>query len=137
MLVPRFSQKNQFRVRLCIANVSFAAKIVTIVLQFIHKRRCLNLQPDHLLRTISFKDQQAELDCLLQQTLYHTCQELFSLPVASKIIGEARQYIRDFDRLERTAETAQELYDKMLELYPNRINPGWALWSSARAVTRS
>jgi hypothetical protein len=30
--------------------------------------------------------------------------------------------------------TAQELYDNMLELYPNRVNPGWALWSSARAV---
>jgi hypothetical protein len=29
--------------------------------------------------------------------------------------------------------TARELYDKMLELYPDRINPG-ALWSSARAV---
>ena len=26
------------------------------------------------------------------------------------------------------------LYDKMLGLYPNRVNPGWALWSSARAV---
>jgi len=32
------------------------------------------------------------------------------------------------------ATTAQELYDKMLELYPNRVNPGWALWGSARAV---
>jgi glyoxylase-like metal-dependent hydrolase (beta-lactamase superfamily II) len=51
-----------------------------------------------------------------------------------KIIEETRQYIRDFDRLARTAETAQDLYGKMLELYPNRINPGWALWSSARAV---
>ena len=30
--------------------------------------------------------------------------------------------------------TAQELYDRMLELYPNRVNPGWALWSSVRAV---
>ena len=28
----------------------------------------------------------------------------------------------------------QELYDQMLALYPNRINPGWALWSSARAA---
>src|SRR5881409_2357849 len=45
-----------------------------------------------------------------------------------------RQYIRDFDRLAGTTTTAQELYDKMLELYPNRINPGWALWSSASAV---
>ena len=22
----------------------------------------------------------------------------------------------------------------MLQLYPNRVNPGWALWSSVRAV---
>jgi len=51
-----------------------------------------------------------------------------------KIIEETRQYIRDFDRLVETTKTAQELYDKMLELYPNRVNPGWALWSSARAV---
>jgi glyoxylase-like metal-dependent hydrolase (beta-lactamase superfamily II) len=51
-----------------------------------------------------------------------------------RIIEETRQYIRDFDRLDKITTTAQELYDKMLELYPNRINPGWALWSSARAV---
>jgi len=51
-----------------------------------------------------------------------------------RIIEETRQYIRDFDRLAETTTTARELYDKMLELYPNRVNPGWALWSSARAV---
>ena len=51
-----------------------------------------------------------------------------------QIIEETRQYIRDFDRLAETTTTAQELYDKMLELYPNRVNPGWALWSSVRAV---
>jgi glyoxylase-like metal-dependent hydrolase (beta-lactamase superfamily II) len=51
-----------------------------------------------------------------------------------RIIEETRQYIRDFDRLVETTTTAQELYNKMLELYPNRVNPGWALWSSARAV---
>jgi glyoxylase-like metal-dependent hydrolase (beta-lactamase superfamily II) len=50
------------------------------------------------------------------------------------IIEETRQYIRDFDRLVETTRTAQELYDKMLEMYPNRVNPGWALWSSVRAV---
>jgi hypothetical protein len=32
------------------------------------------------------------------------------------------------------ATTARELYDKMLELYPDRVNPGGALWLSARAV---
>jgi glyoxylase-like metal-dependent hydrolase (beta-lactamase superfamily II) len=51
-----------------------------------------------------------------------------------RIIEQTRQYIRDFDRLVGMTTTAQELYDKMLELYPNRVNPGWALWSSARAV---
>ena len=51
-----------------------------------------------------------------------------------RIIEETRQYIRDFDRLVERTKTAQELYDKMLELYPNRVNPGWALWSSARAA---
>src|SRR5258705_9688030 len=50
------------------------------------------------------------------------------------IIEETRKYIRDFDRLAETTKTAQELYDQMLALYPSRINPGWALWSSARAV---
>jgi len=51
-----------------------------------------------------------------------------------RIIEETRQYIRDFDRLAEKTRTTQELYDKMLELYPNRVNAGWALWSSARAV---
>jgi glyoxylase-like metal-dependent hydrolase (beta-lactamase superfamily II) len=51
-----------------------------------------------------------------------------------RIIEQTRQYIRDFDRLAETTTTAQELYDKMLALYPNRVNPGWALWSSVRAV---
>ena len=51
-----------------------------------------------------------------------------------RIIEETRQYIRDFDRLTGTTKTAQELYDRMLELYPTRVNPGWALWSSARAA---
>jgi glyoxylase-like metal-dependent hydrolase (beta-lactamase superfamily II) len=51
-----------------------------------------------------------------------------------KIIEETRQYIRDFDRIAGTTTTARELYDKMLELYPDRVNPGLALWLSARAM---
>ncbi len=50
-----------------------------------------------------------------------------------KIIQDTRQYIRDFDRLAGMTTTARGLYDKMLELYPDPVNPG-ALWSSARAV---
>jgi glyoxylase-like metal-dependent hydrolase (beta-lactamase superfamily II) len=51
-----------------------------------------------------------------------------------RIIEETRQYIRDFDRVAETTTTARELYDQMLELYPDRVNPGLALWLSARAM---
>jgi len=51
----------------------------------------------------------------------------------AKIIEETRQYIRDFDRNAQASTNATELYDKMLEVYPNRINPG-ALWALARAL---
>jgi glyoxylase-like metal-dependent hydrolase (beta-lactamase superfamily II) len=50
-----------------------------------------------------------------------------------RIVEETRQYIRDFGRLAEATITARELYDKMLELYPNRANPG-SLWGSARAA---
>ena len=49
-----------------------------------------------------------------------------------RIIEETRQYIRDFDQIAGTTTTARELYDQMLALYPQRVNPG-ALWLSARA----
>jgi len=51
-----------------------------------------------------------------------------------KIIEETRQYIRDFDQVAETTTTAPELYDTMLERYPDRVNPGLALWLSARAA---
>ena len=51
-----------------------------------------------------------------------------------EVIEETRKYIRDFDRLVATTSSGQELYEQMLKLYPNRVNPGWALWSSAHAA---
>ena len=51
-----------------------------------------------------------------------------------KIIEETRQYIGDFDRVAGTTTTARGLYDKMLKLYPDRVNPVGAIWLSARAV---
>jgi glyoxylase-like metal-dependent hydrolase (beta-lactamase superfamily II) len=53
-------------------------------------------------------------------------------PDDPKIIDETRVYIRDFDRLAKNTSTADELYEQMLSLYPDRVNPG-SLWSSARA----
>jgi glyoxylase-like metal-dependent hydrolase (beta-lactamase superfamily II) len=51
-------------------------------------------------------------------------------------IQETRHYIQDFIRLKDETATAQELYDRMLALYPDRINPG-SLWGSANAAKAS
>ncbi len=50
-----------------------------------------------------------------------------------RIVEETRQYIRDFDRIAETTKTRRELYDQILAIYPERINPD-ALWNSARAL---
>ena len=54
-------------------------------------------------------------------------------PDAPDIVEETRQYIRAFDRLAATTQTAKELYDRMLAIYPDRVNPA-VLWNSAHAV---
>ena len=49
------------------------------------------------------------------------------------ILGRTRQYIRDYDRLDKETTTAEELYRQMLAMYPHRVNPG-ALWLSAQSA---
>jgi glyoxylase-like metal-dependent hydrolase (beta-lactamase superfamily II) len=51
-------------------------------------------------------------------------------------IEETRKYLRDFIRLNAATKTAPELYERMLELYPDRVNPG-SLWGSAHAAKAS
>jgi len=53
-----------------------------------------------------------------------------------RIIAETRQYLQDFNRLDEATTTFRELYDAMLELYPNRVNPG-SLWGGAKAAKQS
>jgi glyoxylase-like metal-dependent hydrolase (beta-lactamase superfamily II) len=50
-----------------------------------------------------------------------------------RIVEETRKYIRDFDEIADSAATARELYDRVLALYPDRVNPG-AVWASALAL---
>jgi glyoxylase-like metal-dependent hydrolase (beta-lactamase superfamily II) len=50
-----------------------------------------------------------------------------------RIVAETRQYIRDFERVASMTATARELYDQMLEIYPDRANPG-SLWGSAHVA---
>jgi glyoxylase-like metal-dependent hydrolase (beta-lactamase superfamily II) len=50
-----------------------------------------------------------------------------------RTVEETRTYIRDFDRLADETSAALELYEQMLLLHPDRINPG-VLWASAQAA---
>jgi glyoxylase-like metal-dependent hydrolase (beta-lactamase superfamily II) len=52
-----------------------------------------------------------------------------------RIIAETRQYLRDFNRLNDATATARELYDAMLEIYPDRVNPG-SLWGGANIAKK-
>ena len=51
------------------------------------------------------------------------------------IIAETQQYLRDFNRLNAATTDARGLYDAMLELYPNRVNPG-SLWGAANTAKK-
>jgi glyoxylase-like metal-dependent hydrolase (beta-lactamase superfamily II) len=52
-----------------------------------------------------------------------------------RIIAETRQYLRDFNRLNTATTTARQLYDAMLEIYPDRVNPG-SLWGAANTAKK-
>jgi glyoxylase-like metal-dependent hydrolase (beta-lactamase superfamily II) len=47
-------------------------------------------------------------------------------------IEETRRYLHDFNASVGRASTAMELYQAMLSLHPNRVNPG-SLWAAAKA----
>jgi glyoxylase-like metal-dependent hydrolase (beta-lactamase superfamily II) len=51
-------------------------------------------------------------------------------------IEETRRYIRDFVAALASTSTAIELYETMISLHPNRVNPG-SLWAAAKAAKAS
>jgi glyoxylase-like metal-dependent hydrolase (beta-lactamase superfamily II) len=51
-------------------------------------------------------------------------------------IEETRRYLHDMNASAASTSTAMDLYEKMLRLYPNRVNPG-SLWATAKAVRPS
>ncbi|MFI6042525.1 MBL fold metallo-hydrolase [Nocardia sp. NPDC051321] len=53
------------------------------------------------------------------------------LPDDPHSLVETGQYRADFNRLEAQTSTALELYNAMLQLYPDRANPG-SLWGGAK-----
>jgi glyoxylase-like metal-dependent hydrolase (beta-lactamase superfamily II) len=57
------------------------------------------------------------------------------LPDSPKILAETKQYLADFNRLDVETDSAVELYDAMLKLYPERANPG-SLWGGANRAKK-
>jgi Zn-dependent hydrolases, including glyoxylases len=53
----------------------------------------------------------------------------------SRVIGQTRQYILDFQELAEKTSSQRELYDRMLTRYANWLNRG-ALWSSVTAIKK-
>jgi glyoxylase-like metal-dependent hydrolase (beta-lactamase superfamily II) len=48
-------------------------------------------------------------------------------------IGKTRQYLHDFEAASRRTDNPRELYDSMIERYPDRINRA-VVWNSTNAV---
>src|ERR1041385_646667 len=48
-------------------------------------------------------------------------------------INETRRYLNDFNACVAATSTPLELYERMLSLHPDRINPG-SLWAAAKAT---
>jgi len=59
-----------------------------------------------------------------------------SLPDDPAILTATRKYLEDFDRLNDETTTNLELYNQMLLLYPDRVNPG-SLWGAALAAKKA
>ena len=60
------------------------------------------------------------------------CRKTQTIPAS---LRETRQYLCDFNRLNAATTTARELYDAMLGLYPDRVNPG-SLWGAANTAKK-
>ncbi|CVL11174.1 Zn-dependent hydrolase [Fusarium proliferatum] len=59
-----------------------------------------------------------------------------SRPFGFEAIGDTKTYLEGFERLSAETETAKELYDCMMDIYPDRLNPG-SLWAGAILVHQS
>jgi glyoxylase-like metal-dependent hydrolase (beta-lactamase superfamily II) len=50
-------------------------------------------------------------------------------------IAATKKYLEDFEQLNNETSSAQELYNKMVALYPERANPG-SLWGAAKTAKK-
>lgn len=50
-------------------------------------------------------------------------------------IDDTRRYLLDFNHMDAATTSARQLYERMYELYPNRINPG-SIWNAANVAKK-
>ena len=72
-----------------------------------------------------------ERDAILVDTFLTTDQ---SQTLLDWVLASGKN-LRDFDRLNEATANARQLYDAMLELYPDRANPG-SLWGAANTAKK-
>jgi hypothetical protein len=52
-----------------------------------------------------------------------------SAPDSPSTIQETKRYLQDFDRVQKTAKSDQELFNQMSELYPHWVaNQSWLMF---------
>ncbi|MCF6166677.1 hypothetical protein LROSL1_0506 [Furfurilactobacillus rossiae] len=56
-------------------------------------------------------------------------------PDDPKILDQTIEYITNFNKFAEDASSAEDLYNKMLAVYPKYVNPG-SLWSASHSVIR-
>ena len=50
-------------------------------------------------------------------------------PDSPSAIQDTKRYLQDFDRVQKTAKSDQELFDQMTELYPHWVpNQSWLMF---------
>ena len=55
--------------------------------------------------------------------------ELRKSTVSTRPNADTRSYLQDFDRLQKTATSGQDLFDQMAELYAHRVaNQSWLMF---------
>jgi len=55
-------------------------------------------------------------------------------PDSPSAIEDTKRYLLDFDRLQKTATSDEELFNKMKVLYPHRVaNQSWLMFGSPGA----
>jgi glyoxylase-like metal-dependent hydrolase (beta-lactamase superfamily II) len=58
-----------------------------------------------------------------------------ALPDHPSILAATKKYLEDFERLNTETASNLELYNRMLEIYPDRANPG-SLWGGSLAAKK-